>query len=248
MGDVVDHLVRTDPGGVLGAYLHGSATNGGLRPDSDLDLLVVTERPLDRGERAQVLDLLLRRSGQRATERPGRPLELTSVALPDVRPWRYPPRCDFLYGEWLRDDLVGGVVPQPHVNPDLAVALTAVRHDGIALHGPPAAELLDPVPPEDLRRAVTDSLGSLLDDLVGDERNVLLTLARMVVTLETGEIVPKDVAAHRVSTVLGSSDRRLLEMAAAAYTGAARDDWRLERSAAAAAARHLAERVRRLGG
>lgn len=39
---VTDHLDRHDPGGVVGAYLYGSATSGGLRADSDVDVLVLT--------------------------------------------------------------------------------------------------------------------------------------------------------------------------------------------------------------
>ncbi len=246
--EVVARLVDLDVGGLVAVHLHGSAVSGGLRPDSDVDLLVTTRRSLVRVEREAVMDLVLRRSGRRATDGPSRPLELTCVVLDDVRPWRYPPRCDLLYGEWLRDELGEGTLPAPHPDPDLAVALTTTLQHGTTLHGPDPAELFDPVPGADLRRAVADGLGRLLDDLVGDERNVLLTLARMVVTLETGEIVPKDVAAHRVAVGLRSSDRRLLELAAAAYTGDSPDDWTLERAAAAATARRLAEQVRRLGG
>ena len=39
-------------GDVLGAYLHGSAVLGGLRPTSDLDILVVLKRRTSAGERA----------------------------------------------------------------------------------------------------------------------------------------------------------------------------------------------------
>ena len=38
-----------------------------------------------------------------------------------------------------------------------------------------------------------DSLGPLLDDLAGDERSVLLTLARMVITCDTGAGPCRDV-------------------------------------------------------
>ena len=36
---------------VLGAYLHGSAVLGGLRPTSDLDVLVVLDRPTTATQR-----------------------------------------------------------------------------------------------------------------------------------------------------------------------------------------------------
>ena len=63
VGPVQDHLDRQDPGGVLGVYLYGSATTGGLRHDSDIDLLVVTRRSLTGGERAALVSVLLTHSG-----------------------------------------------------------------------------------------------------------------------------------------------------------------------------------------
>lgn len=210
---------------LVGVYLHGSAVEGGLRPDSDLDLLAVTRRPLDARDRRAVVDLLLSVSGRRATEGPSRPVELTSVVLGDIVPWTYPPNRDFRYGEWLREEYVEGVLPERERDPDLAVVLRAALDSAEPLLGPDPADLLPTVPDGDLRRAILDSLPSLLDDLEGDERNVLLTLARMVVTLGTGEIVPKDVAAQVVSRVAPAGVSATLERARAAYLGVAPDDW-----------------------
>lgn len=240
---LVHHLDRVDPGKVRGFYLFGSAVTGGLRPDSDMDLLLVTERSLAEEERAQLLGLLLRFSGRRATAVPGRPLELTSVVRGDVVPWTYPPRCDFLYGEWLRDEFEHGDLPAPHVNPDLAVLLTTVVQHAQILRGPRPADLLSPVPVADLQRSLQDSLGSLLNDLIGDERNVLLTLARMLVTLGTGEIVSKDEAAVRIMPTLTEPDRAVMALAAAAYLGSYEDDWTKDQGRARSAAMHLAARI-----
>ncbi|NWN89134.1 MAG: DUF4111 domain-containing protein [Micrococcaceae bacterium] len=50
----------------------------------------------------------------------------------------------------------------------------------------------------------------LLEEYSSDQRNVLLTLARIVVTLETGDIVTKDVAAQTIVQRQLCSLRRLL--------------------------------------
>lgn len=84
---LLDRLERTDPGGVLGVYLFGSSAVGALRPDSDIDVLVLTRRPLSQGERQGLLEFLLQHSGRRASVAPGRPLELTSLVVDDVVPW-----------------------------------------------------------------------------------------------------------------------------------------------------------------
>ncbi|NJO83105.1 MAG: DUF4111 domain-containing protein [Blastochloris sp.] len=68
-------------------------------------------------------------------------------------------------------------------------------------------------------------LPSLLNDLKGDERNVILTPARMWVTLATGEIVPKDTVAQWISHHVPASLSPVVELARSAYLGEREDDW-----------------------
>ncbi len=155
-----------------------------------------------------------------------RPLEVTVVVASEILPWRYPPRTDLQYGEWLRDGYERGELePPPFTSPDLAVAVATVRAASRPLVGPPAVELLDLVPRDDLVRAIRREVPSLLADLDGDTRNVLLTLARAWLTVTTGEIVPKDVAADWASTRLASDLRAPLERARDLYRSGGFGEW-----------------------
>jgi streptomycin 3"-adenylyltransferase len=210
---------------LVGAYLHGSAVLGGLRPGSDVDVLVVSRRTATAAQRRALVDGLLEISGSRARRGPSRPVELTVVVQADVRPWRYPPRCDFLYGEWLRDEYERGVVPAPEQSPDLAVLVTMVLRGNAALHGPPPAQVLDPVPDEDLARAVVAGVPGLLADLESDTRNVILSLARIWTTLATGVVRSKDAAADWALRQLPAEHRPVLARAREGYLGDGWESW-----------------------
>ena len=217
--DSIAALVRDVLGpAALGAYLHGSTGTGRLQPTSDLDVLVVTSRPMAVAERERLVAAILRLSGRRAVS-PGRPIELTVVVGSDVRPWRYPPTEDFLYGEWERRAYEAGVLPTRRVNPDLAPLITMVLEAARPLFGPPPDELLDPVPAGDLRTAMLAAIPALVAELDDDTRNVLLTLARIWMTLETGAIHSKDEAADWSIERLPAVHRPVLERARDAYRG-----------------------------
>jgi predicted nucleotidyltransferase len=206
-------------GGVLGpdaigTYLHGSSVLGGLRPASDVDVLVVSRRRTDEQERRALLAGLLGISGSRNKVRP---VELTLVVQSEVRPWRYPPTGDFLYGEWLRAEYEAGEVPRPEPMPDLALLITMALAGDHPLTGPCPAQVLDPVPHADLVRAGVAGIPGLLDDLDGDTRNVLLTFARIWTTLATGQIRSKDAAADWVLARLPPEHRPALEHARQLY-------------------------------
>lgn len=213
---VVELLSETFGDALAGAYLFGSATAGGLRPTSDLDVLGVLQRRSTRDERRRLVDALLELSTK------PRYLEVTLVVASEVRPWRYPPRMELQYGDWWRSELERGEEPWPRTNPDLATLLAMVLRTGRTLHGPPAEDLLDPVPVEDVRRAAADGLDKLLEDLESDTRNVLLTLARIWVTAETGEIRPKDEAA---AWAVAQSPSEALERARALYLAGGYGTW-----------------------
>lgn len=221
---VVGHVRDVLGSDVIGVYLYGSAVSGGLRPQSDLDLLAVSRRRLSPKRRRQLLDRLLSTSGAGARP-PARPVELTVVVQSDVRPWRYPPRVEFQYGEWLRREFAAGVLPMASVSTDLVTLLAMVLSEGRSLFGPPPGHVLDPVPLDDLLRAVAAGVPNLLADLETDTTNVLLTLARVWVTVATGTIKTKDGAADWSMARLPGDDRRELARARAIYLGAEQDRW-----------------------
>ena len=222
--DVIGRALES--GTTLGVFLYGSAIAGGLRPDSDLDLFVVTDRRLAQDEKRRLIDGLLPISGRETRASSWRPIELTVVAQREVRPWRYPPRWELQYGEWLRPEfLAGELEPWPSVNPDLAVLIAMVLGSGRSLVGPPPSELLDPVPRDDLVRAMVDELPQLLGDLESDTRNVLLTLARIWTTVATGAIRSKDAAADWALAQLPAEDRPLLARARDLYLDGGDGEW-----------------------
>lgn len=220
----VDMLQRLLAGNLRGVLLYGSYTHGGPQPNSDLDLLAVVHRPLDAETRTALMDALLDLSAP-----PGgvdiRALELTCVVESDLRPWRHPARRELQFGEWLRADLEAGSVPPPVEDPDLALLLTQARAHGIALLGDAPMQLLPEVPPADIRAAMYAMRPEVARNLVGEEMHALLTLARMWVTLDGGEIVAKDVAAARVLAWLPETLRAPLERARDVYLGRCADDW-----------------------
>ncbi|WP_448004109.1 aminoglycoside adenylyltransferase family protein [Agromyces bauzanensis] len=248
---VLDVVERALGDRVVSAVLYGSAAAGGLRRDSDLDVLVVVPTALAADEARALVDGLLPISGRWATVVPGRPVELTVVALDDVVPWRFPPRRQLQYGEWVRDAVVDGTIEPPTDDPDLAILLAQASGAHRLLRGRRLAEVLDPVPAADVRRGIRASLPALLGDLVGDDRNVLLTLARMWATLESGEFLAKDVAAEWAIERLSVSGEgsaaeaaEALRIARAGYLGEVDDRWEDRRDLAATAAAALAARVR----
>src|SRR5690606_34464943 len=91
--------------------------------------------------------------------------------------------------------------------------------------GPRAAEIFEPVPATDIRRAIRASLPHLLTETAGDERNVILTLARMWFTAVTGEIVPKDTAATWAAKQVPAEHAALMHYARAGYLGQIQDRW-----------------------
>ncbi|SNS89143.1 streptomycin 3-adenylyltransferase [Asanoa hainanensis] len=227
---VVQLVTEVVQGDLLGAYLHGSSVMGGLRPASDVDVLAVTRRSLDADQRAALVAGLLPISGAAVG---ARPVELTVVVQAAVRPWRYPPVGDFLYGEWLRAEYRAGLVPAPAPMPGLVLEIAVALAGDRPLVGPPPAALLDPAPTDLLERASVDGIPGLVADLRHDTRNVLLTFARIWTTLSTGAVVPKETAADYVLARLAPKHRPVLKHARDLYltTAYADETWSEELAA-----------------
>jgi predicted nucleotidyltransferase len=245
----VEGILGTD---LLGMYQTGSAVLGGLRSDSDIDVLVVSTRRTTADERRRLIEVLLALSGGKSSTAPGRPIELDIVVASEIRPWRYPPTFDFHYSELWRERFEGGdLEPWPSgTNPDLASAITMVLLGDAALVGPPATDVFDPVPRADYLDAILRDIQTVDEYLAWDTRNVVLTLPRIWSAIATDRVDSKESSALWALPRLPADHRNVLERALAAYRGELEDSWDDLRPDARAYADHVVaeiERARRFG-
>lgn len=210
---LVHEIFKTD---LQAVYLYGSAVMQGLRSYSDIDLLLVTKRKLTGFDRTCLTQQLLQISGS-VGDNSKRPLEVTVVCSSDLTQLLMPIRFEYMYGEWLREEMESGEMPQALCDADNAVLLWQARRHSIALYGEPAAGVLPEVPFAQIQKAIFESLPTLLGGLNGDERNVLLTLTRMWYTLELKDICAKDAAAEWAKAKLPVHQAAMLELARQDY-------------------------------
>ena len=229
---------------LLAVYLHGSAVSGKLRPQSDIDLLAIADRAMSDDQRHDLLRTLLRISARHPAV-PGGPrcIEVMVFLLSDLTENGFPARAEFTYGEWLRDDFEAGEMPIPTRNPEYTLVLAQARQEAVSLTGQCACELLPEISPKRVRQAMGDALPALLSGLRGDERNVLLTLARMWRTAGTGKFVTKDAAAAWAIPQIPDRDAATLDYARRAYRGEIVDEWGSRWDDTLRLAEYLRERV-----
>jgi predicted nucleotidyltransferase len=243
--DQVEPLVEGIRGALgdnlVGAYLHGSAVLGGLRPRSDIDVIAVTKTRMTPDEKRGLIAVLLALSGK------PRPIELDVVVESEMRPWRHPARLDFHYFELRRPDFERGELEPwaPNADRDLASVITMARLGETSLFGPPPKDVFDPVPREDYHDALLKDLATVDQDLEWDTRNVVLTLARIWAGLADEGVHTKDSAATWALARLPPERRPVLERARAIYLGDAEDVWDDLRPQLGAYARCLVSEIER---
>ncbi len=200
---------------LVGMYLYGSLSSGEFDPESsDIDFLVVTTSTLSDKTIAELeaMHHRLWKSGSKWTAR----LEGSYIPKREIR--RHNPRSG----------------PCPTVNEgrfyldrrgsDWIIQRYIIREQGVVLAGPDPKTLIDPVSPEDIRRAVKGVLNEwwfpMLEDPTwlrehGSEYHAyaILTMCRALYTLENGTLVSKPVAAHWVQGKLGQDWSRIIDQA-----------------------------------
>ncbi len=201
----------------VGMMLYGSLASGDFDEARDVDVLVVTDGDLS-SETFAALAALHARMGQ-VESRWAVQLEISYIPLAALR--RHDPahathpRLDRGQGErlhWMTHEV------------DWVVQRFALRESGLVVSGPPPASLIDPVSPDALRAAMRPLL-QLREQFLRDhptdlnfrgyQSYVVLTVCRMLYTLEHGTVVSKPVAARWALAALDKRWTTLIERALA---------------------------------
>ncbi len=178
---------------LAGVYLYGSLTTGEFDRQSDIDVLVATRHEMSDetfASLAAMHDQIAGGDSWCATQ-----LEVAYVPLRTLR--RYDAECS-VYPHVDR-----GKGERLHMKEhwsDCIVQRHVLRERGITLAGPHPATVIDPVSEDDLRQAMRDVLPKWAESLLGDaaqlgrrgsQSYVVLSICRMLYTLETGAVTSK---------------------------------------------------------
>lgn len=189
-------------GALVGVYLQGSFASGGYDRYSDVDWVAVTRRDLDDGEVARLQAMHARLYGLESGW--AQHLEGSYFPAEVLRPWARA-------GEplWYLDN--GATTLERSAHDNSVVVRWVLREDGVALCGPAAATLIDPIPREALSaevRATMREWGATLlaDPAAMDNRwyqpFAVLSYCRMLQTLATGRVGSKPEAARWAAEAL----------------------------------------------
>jgi hypothetical protein len=203
----------------VGMYLYGSLSGGDFTPDrSDIDFVAVTADDLPD----EMISALAAMHARMAGGSPwGRELEGTYIPQRALR--RHDP-ADAVYPHIERGE---HLVVEQHDSAGV-IQRHILREQGITLAGPPPHTLIDPIQPNDLRRATLAILrgwwAPMLDDPAllyhpGYQAYAVLTMCRALYTLQHGTVVSKPAAARWAHQALGERWAGFIERADAWRNG-----------------------------
>ncbi|HEU5102823.1 MAG TPA: aminoglycoside adenylyltransferase domain-containing protein [Roseiflexaceae bacterium] len=202
----------------VGMYLDGSLANGDFDQASDIDFVVVTTDEIT----SDLFLALQAMHDQIATSESRFAVDLEGSYIPRAALRRYDPahavHPNIERGAGERLKLV-------HHDTAWLVHLHILRERGITLAGPPARSLIDPIAPADLRQAMLSVLAGwaarILDQPAriathrGSQSYIVLSLCRVLYTLDSGAVVSKQAAANWAKESLDARWVPLIERALA---------------------------------
>ncbi|MGI8690924.1 MAG: aminoglycoside adenylyltransferase domain-containing protein [Thermomicrobiales bacterium] len=120
----------------------------------------------------------------------------------------------------------GEILDMDHLGSDWIIQRFILREHGVILAGPDPRTLIDPIRPEDLRRSVVTLMnnwwGPMRDDPaplfrhnIGYQAYAVLTMCRILYTLDVGAVVSKPVAARWTQGITDGRWDALIEHALA---------------------------------
>jgi predicted nucleotidyltransferase len=200
---------------LVGMYLEGSLTSDDFDQDSDIDFVVVVDEDVSEEQFAALQamhDRIATIDSWYADELEGSYMPLQALRRHDPAHALHP-NIERGPGERLK---------MAYHDTAWQVHRWILRERGITLAGPPPQTLIDPITPHDLQQAMVEPMEGWARPMLensaalatrGYQSYVVLTLCRVLYTLETGRVATKRVAARWALQTLEKRWSPLIERA-----------------------------------
>ncbi len=198
----------------VGLYLYGSLASGDFDPcRSDIDFVVVTAIELP-GETISALAAMHERIAASGLQWAAK---LEGAYIPQATFRRHDPCAAYPY-------INEGHFQAGQEGSDWVIQRHIIREQGVVVAGPAPQDLIDPIQPDDLRRAVLAILREWWAPMLHDpawlrshgseyQAFAVLTMCRALYTLQTGNIVSKPAAARWAQEMLDERWAALIQWA-----------------------------------
>lgn len=177
---------------LAGIYLHGSLVMGCFNPQkSDIDLIVVVERPLTDAVKRAYMDMVVGYN----TLGPAKGIEMSVVLSQVCKPFVYPTPFELHFSEghleWFKNDPDDYIRRMNGMDKDLAAHFTVINKRGRCLYGAPIQEVFAEVPSDDYMDSLWYDIEGAPEEITENTMYLALNLSRVLAYEEEGLVLSK---------------------------------------------------------
>lgn len=177
---------------LTGIYVHGSIAFGCFRWEcSDIDFLVVVEKPLAQSQKEQLIQVLLELDACAPAKGFEMSVLLRSACSPFSDPTPYELHYSNAHRKNYQRDLSVTCRMLQGFDPDLAAHITVINHVGITLCGLPKEQVFAPVPKASYLQSLWYDIENAANETAHDPVYFTLNICRVLAYLETDQVLSK---------------------------------------------------------
>ena len=211
---------------LVGVYLHGSAVMGCFHPErSDIDLIIVVERPLSDPVKREYLDMVVRCNALGPAKGIEMSIVLRAVCNPFVYPTPYELHFSAGYLDWYENDPEAYLRELKGTDKDLAAHFTIINRRGKCVCGAPIQAVFGEVPSKDYMASIWYDIEGAAEEITEYPMYLTLNLARVLAYKEEGLVLSKKEGAEWALAHLPTEYHPLIQSALRAYVETAEVDY-----------------------
>lgn len=210
MQKVENKIISTLKDKVVGIYIHGSFVQSKLRPNSDLDYLIIINDDLSDFEEGEIVKFLMENSKRIGSQENKRYLEVTIIKEDTIRNINFPLAYELQYGEWNRAEYEKGNTIGRVIDNDIYIMLAQAKEHNINKYGKDFSIIFDRYSNDIVIKIMNEFVREIIDNINEDPTNGLLALCRMVYTKQCERFTSKDKAADYVIGIIDKKYRNII--------------------------------------